>query len=287
MQYRRLGDSGLVVSALGLGCNNFSARVDQEQATAIVDACFDTGVNLFDTADYYGDSEVFLGKALKGRRDDAVIATKFGLDLQGRLGQDLGARGSRRYIRRAVEESLRRLDTDYIDLYQQHLPDSRTPIEETLSALTDLVREGKVRYIGSSNMTGWQLADADWTARTGHRERLVSAQNEHNLLDRRSEDLLPACRRFGVGLLAWYPLANGLLTGKYRRDEAPPAGARPTDEALPWPRDPPKQRDMLTAEAFARIEALERFADERGVTLLDVALGGLVAQPGGGSALAC
>src|SRR5437762_12213714 len=123
MQYRRLGDSGLVVSALGLGCNNFSARVDQEQANAIVDACFDTGVNLFDTADYYGDSEVFLGKALKGRRDDAVIATKFGLDLQGRLGQDLGARGSRRYIRRAVEESLRRLDIDYIDLYQQHLPE--------------------------------------------------------------------------------------------------------------------------------------------------------------------
>ena len=286
MHYRRLGDSGLVVSALGLGCNNFSARVDQEQATAIVDACFDTGVNLFDTADYYGDSEVFLGKALKGRRDDAVIATKFGLDLQGRLGQDLGARGSRRYIRRAVEESLRRLDTDYIDLYQQHLPDSRTPIAETLAALTELVREGKVRYIGSSNMTGWQLADADWTARTSHLERFISAQNEHNLLDRRSEDLLPACRRFGVGLLAWYPLANGLLTGKYRRDEPPPAGARLTDEAIPWHHNQPKQQDMLTPEAFARIEALERFAGEREVTLLEVALGGLVAQPGVGAALA-
>src|SRR3954471_13693678 len=154
MHYRRLGESGLVVSALGLGCNNFSARVDQDQAISIVDACFDAGVNLFDTADFYGDSEVFLGRALQGRRDDAVVATKFGLDLQGRLGQDLGARGSRRYIRRAVEASLRRLDTDYIDLYQQHLPDSRTPIEETLSVLSDLVREGKVRYIGSAQNTG-------------------------------------------------------------------------------------------------------------------------------------
>src|SRR5438270_979716 len=140
MHYRRVGTSGLVVSALGLGCNNFSAKVDQAGASAIVDACFDTGVTLFDTADYYGDSEIFLGKALDGRRDDAVIATKFGLDLAGRVGSDYGARGSRRYIRQAVESSLRRLDTDYVDLYQQHLLDSRTPMEETLSVLTDLVR---------------------------------------------------------------------------------------------------------------------------------------------------
>jgi aryl-alcohol dehydrogenase-like predicted oxidoreductase len=286
MQYRRLGQSGLVVSALGLGCNNFSARVDQELATGIIDACFDTGVNLFDTADYYGDSEVYLGKALKGRRDDAVIATKFGLDLKGRLGEDHGARGSRRYIRRAVEASLRRLDTDHIDLYQQHIPDSRTPIEETLSALTELVREGKVRYIGSSNMTGWQLADADWTARTLHLERFISAQNEHNLLNRRSEDLLPACRRFGVGLLAWYPLANGLLTGKYKRDEPPPTGARITEEAIPWATNQPKQDNVLTGEAFNRVEALERYGEERGLTLLEVAIGGLVAQPGVGAALA-
>src|SRR3954451_73126 len=256
MHYRRLGQSGLVVSALGLGCNNFSARVNQDQAISIVDACYDAGVNLFDTADYYGDSEVFLGKALKGRRDNAVIATKFGLDLGGRLGDDHGARGSRRYIRRAVESSLRRLDTDYIDLYQQHVPDSRTPIEETLAALTELVREGKVRYLGSSNMTGWQLADADWTARTSRLERFVSAQNEHNLLDRKAEDLLPPSRRFGVGLLAWYPLANGLLTGKYRRDEPPPAGARLTDEAIPWHRNQPKQQEMLNDDAFNRVEAL-------------------------------
>src|SRR3954471_5487244 len=218
MQYRRVGTSGLQVSALGLGCNNFSAKVDQAGAHAIVDACFDTGVTLFDTSDYYGDSEVFLGKALKGRRDEAVIATKFGLDLDGRLGPDYRARGSRRYIRRAVESSLRRLDTDYIDLYQQHIPETRTPIEETLSTLTDLVHEGKVRYIGSSNMMAWQLTNADWTARTNRYARFVSAQNEYSLLNRKAEgELLPACRFLGVGLLAWYPLANGLLTGKYKR----------------------------------------------------------------------
>src|ERR671938_1556671 len=184
MAYRHLGSSGLVVSVVGLGCNNFGRRIDLEATRKVVDAALEVGVTFFDTADVYGESEAFLGEILQGRREQVVLATKFGNDLRGALGDDHGARGSRWYVRRAVERSLRRLRTDYIDLYQMHRPDASTPVEETLAALTELVREGKVRYIGNSNFASWQVADADWIAPTRGHERFVSAQNEYNLIDR-------------------------------------------------------------------------------------------------------
>jgi aryl-alcohol dehydrogenase-like predicted oxidoreductase len=218
---RRLGNSGLAVSVVGLGTNNFGMKMDLEESRAVVHAALDHGINLFDTSDSYGDSEQRLGEILQGVRDDVLIATKFGSDVR-RLGQDngtdWGARGSRRYIRRAVENSLRRLRTDWIDLYQMHRPDPATPIEETLSVLDDLVHEGKVRYLGHSNFSGWQTADAEWVARTRHLERFISAQNEYNLLERTIEaDLVPALEKYEIGLLPYFPLASGLLTGKYRR----------------------------------------------------------------------
>lgn len=230
MTYRRLGTSGLVVSAVGLGCNNLgragSVTADPAAATAVVHAALDAGITLFDTADVYGApcgrSEELLGAALGAQRENVVIATKFGMDARGANGVDFGARGSRRYIRQAVEASLRRLNTDFIDLYQIHEPDPETPLEETLAALHDLVREGKVRYLGHSNFAGWQLADAAWTAQSATRTPFVSAQNDYSLLNRGAElELIPAAHAFGVGLLPYYPLANGLLTGKYTRDTVP------------------------------------------------------------------
>jgi len=230
MEFRRLGESGLVVSVVGLGTNNLGMKLDDEQSREVVHAALDEGITLFDTSDSYGASEQRLGALLEGRRDDVVLATKFGSDVRNRggdNGEDWDARGSRRYIRRAVESSLRRLRTDWIDLYQLHRPDPSTPIEETLSALSDLVREGKVRYLGSSNFTGWQVADAEWTSRTRGHERFVSAQNEYNVLKRDVEDdLVPALEQYGIGLLPFFPLASGLLSGKYRRGEAPPEGSR-------------------------------------------------------------
>ncbi|MEU6432581.1 aldo/keto reductase [Microbispora sp. NPDC046973] len=276
MTYRRLGDSGLVVSALGLGGNNFGRRIDLDATRAVVDAALDAGVTLIDTADIYGESETLLGEVLKGRRDQVVIATKFGGDVNGANGPDWGARASRRYVRLAVERSLRRLKTDWIDLYQLHFPDPSTPIEETLSVLTDLVREGKVRYVGSSNFGSWQVTDADWIARTGGFERFVSAQNEYSLLDRRVEkELVPALLHHGIGLLPYFPLANGLLTGKYRRGEEPPAGTRLAGRP-----------QYLTDARFEVVERLQEFADRQGVTLLDVAIGGLLAQPAVSSVIA-
>ncbi|GAA0408455.1 aldo/keto reductase [Microbispora corallina] len=276
MTYRRLGDSGLVVSALGLGANNFGRRIDLDATRAVVDAALDLGVTLIDTADIYGESETYLGEVLKGRRDQVVLATKFGGDVQGDNGPDWGARGSRRYIRKAVERSLRRLQTDWIDLYQLHFPDPSTPIEETLSTLSDLVREGKVRYVGSSNLTGWQVTDADWIARTEGYERFVSAQNEYSLLDRRAErELVPALLHHGIGLLPYFPLANGLLTGKYRRGSDAPEGTRLADRP-----------QYLTDERFDVVERLDDFARRQGVTLLDVAIGGLLAQPAVSSVIA-
>lgn len=276
MRYRRLGDSGLVVSVVGLGGNNFGRRIDLDATRAVVDAAQDCGVTLLDTADIYGESETFLGEVLQGRRDEFVLATKFGVALPGASRTDGDALGSRRYVRAAVERSLRRLRTDRIDLYQLHRPDPLTPVEETLSALSDLVREGKVRYVGSSNLTAWQVADADWTARTRGLERFVSAQNEYSLLDRSAEaELLPACERFGVGLLPYYPLARGLLTGTYRRGEPPPAGTRLRDRP-----------EFLTPAAFDVVEALSAFAALRGIGVLDVAVGGLAARPGVASVIA-
>ncbi|MFC5491765.1 aldo/keto reductase [Nocardioides caricicola] len=276
MTYRPLGDSGLMVSAVGIGCNAFGRRVDLDGVREILAAARDTGVTLLDTADIYGappgESERLLGEALRGQRDEFVVATKFGMDMQGALGNDFGARASRRYVRRAVEASLQRLGTDHIDLYQLHQPDGVTPIEETLSALTDLVREGKVRYVGCSNFDGWQVADSAWTARTAGLEAFVSVQNRYSLLDRTVEaEVTPACEQFGLGILPFFPLEYGLLTGKYRRGEDAPAGSR---AAL----DPARSSWLANAD-WDRIEAFEQYAAARDLSPLDVAIAGLAAQP--------
>ena len=275
MSYRRLGNSGLVVSVIGIGGNNFGRKLDADGTRAVVDAAFDAGITLFDTADIYGTpqggSEETLGAALKGRRDEIVLATKFGMDMHGLNGNDFGARGSRRYIVRAVEASLRRLDTDYLDLYQMHEPDEATPIDETLAALDDLVRAGKVRYIGNSNFAGWQIADADWTARAAGQAPFISAQNQYSLLERDVEsEVVPACEHFGLGLLPFFPLDSGLLSGKYRRGEKPAEGTR-----LSLPR----YQRWLDGADWDKIEALTAYGTERGHSLLDVAIAGLAARP--------
>jgi aryl-alcohol dehydrogenase-like predicted oxidoreductase len=281
MEFRRVGNSGLAVSVVGLGTNNLGMKLDMDASREVVHAALDEGITLFDTSDSYGASEERLGELLDGKRDDVVLATKFGSDVRRRgndNGADWGARGSRRYILRAVESSLRRLRTDWIDLYQLHRPDELTPIEETLSALYDLVHAGKIRYLGSSNFTGWQVADAEWTSRARGLERFVSAQNEYNWLDRDIEaDLVPALEQYGIGLLPYFPLASGLLTGKYRRNEPAPKGSR--IEA--WGRE-----SVLTAETFDVLEKLTAFAEERDVSLLHVAVGGLAAQPAVASVIA-
>ena len=278
MTYRQLGDSGLTVSTVGIGCNNFGRRLDQDGTNAVVRQAIDSGVTLFDTADIYGQgaSEEMLGLALGSERENVVVATKFGMDMQGSNGPDWGVRGSRRYVRMAVEASLRRLGTDWIDLYQLHRPDPVTPIDETLAALDELVREGKVRYIGSSNFTGWQVVDADWTARAAGTARFVSAQNEYSLLERDvEEELVPACEHVGVGLLPFFPLASGLLTGKYRRGESAPTGTRLA--GLP---------DRLAAADWDTIERLQAYAVQRDLRPIDVAIGGLAAQPAVASVIA-
>jgi len=273
MRYRRLGDSGLAVSVVGLGCNNFGRRIDRDASHAVVDTAIAAGVTLFDTADSYGTppgtSEQFLGEALKGRRDDVIVATKFGHDLGGANGPDWGARGSRRYVLRAVEASLRRLNTDWIDLYQLHYPDEETPVEETLATLTDLVREGKVRYLGCSNVAGWQVADAAWTASSAGLSGFISVQNEYSLLERSIEaEVVPACERFGLGVLPYFPLAQGLLTGKFRRGEPAAPGTRLAMRPA-----------VLDSADWDMVEALVAFAEERGLSLLDVAVGWLAVQP--------
>jgi aryl-alcohol dehydrogenase-like predicted oxidoreductase len=281
MEFRRLGSSGLVVSVVGLGTNNLGRKLDETQSKEVVTAALDQGITFFDTADVYGASEERLGALLDGVRDDVVIATKFGHRLRGGpndIGEDWNARGSRRYLVRAVEASLRRLRTDWIDLYQLHSPDPKTPIEETLSALSDLVHQGKVRYVGSSQFSGWQIAHAEWVARTRGFEHFVSAQNQYSLLDRELEaDVVPALLEYDLGLLPFFPLANGLLTGKYRRGQPPPAGSR----IQVW-----KREALLTDDVFDKLEDLDAFAQSRGVTMLDVAIGGLAAQPAVASVIA-
>ncbi len=272
MEHRRLGDSGLKVSEVGIGCNNFGGRCDRTATQAVVDAALTCGVTLFDTADVYGNqqSETLLGEALGTRRQQVVIATKFAMPT-GTTVHDRG--GSRRHIYAAVEASLRRLGTDYIDLYQMHAPDPDTPIEETLDALDDLVRVGKVRYIGCSNFSGWQIADADWTARTRGGARFVSAQNHYSLLERGIEaEVLPGCDRFGLGMLPFFPLASGMLTGKYHRDEPPPEGTRLANVGRLAAR-------ALNERNFTIVEALQRFATERGHGILDLAFGWLLTKP--------
>ncbi len=277
MRYRQLGEDGPQVSVVGLGCNNFGGRIDRDGTRAVVAAAFDVGVNLFDTADVYGNrggSETLLGEALVGRRDRIVLATKFGNPMSADVED--APRGSRAYIRSAIEASLRRLQTDWIDLYQYHRPDGVTPVEETLGALNDLVDEGKVRFIGSSNFSAEQVEEADRIARQRGWARFVSAQNEYSLLEREAEnELLPVCERLGIGVLPYFPLADGLLTGKYRRGKEAPEGSRLSG-----------QPERLKDQAFDRIEALERYAEERGRRLLDVAIGGLAAQPAISSVIA-
>jgi aryl-alcohol dehydrogenase-like predicted oxidoreductase len=267
-----LGRDGPEVSVVGLGCNNFGGRVDLEGTRAVVDAALDAGVTLLDTADTYGDgnSEAFLGEVLEGRRDRVVLATKFGGRMEGRGG------GSRDHIRKAVEVSLRRLRTDWIDVYQYHVPDGMTPFEETFGALDELVREGKVRFVGHSNLEAAQVEEVDALTRERGLARPVSAQNQYSLLRREAEEeLLPTCERLGLGVLPYFPLGSGLLTGKYKRSAPRPEGTRLSS------RD-----EVFTDDKWDRIEALEEYAAERNVTLLDVAVGGLLAQPAIASVIA-
>jgi aryl-alcohol dehydrogenase-like predicted oxidoreductase len=275
VRQRRLGRDGPEVSAVGLGCNNFGTRLDLDATRAVVEAAIDAGVTLFDTADIYGNrggSESFLGEVLEGRREQVVLATKFG----GDMGDGVDARGSRAYIRKALEGSLQRLRTDYVDLYQYHTPDRVTPFEETLAALDEVVREGKVRNVGHSNLSPDQVEEVDALARERGFARPVSAQNRYSLLHSEPEDeLLPLCARLGIGFLPYFPLASGLLTGKYRRGAPRPEGTRLAG------RD-----EVFTEETFDRLEALERFAAERNVTLLHVAIGRLLAQPALASVIA-
>jgi aryl-alcohol dehydrogenase-like predicted oxidoreductase len=272
MDYRTLGTSGLLVSAVGLGCNNFGIRCDLEQTRAVVNKALDLGITLFDTADSYGrrgGSETFLGQTLGSRRKEVVLATKFGTAMDDE-GTRKGA--SRRYIMTAVEASLRRLQTDWIDLYQLHHPDPTVPIEETLRALDDLIRQGKVRHIGSSNFSGRQLIEADESARRADLHRFVSAQNEYSILRRAAEqDSIPAMAACGVGLLPYFPLASGLLTGKYRREDIP-SGTR-----LATPR--PHESAFLAAANWTLIEALDRYCRERGRSLLELAVSWLLSKP--------
>lgn len=276
MRHTRLGRSGLTVSVVGLGCNNLgrpgTATLEQDGTDAVVHAALDAGITFFDVADIYGAqpglSEERLGRALGARRDDVVIGTKFGMDMAGANGVDHDARGSRRYIVRAVEASLRRLGADWIDLYQFHTPDPATPIDETLRALDDLVRAGKVRYVGHSNRTGWQIAQAEYVARELGTERFVSAQNHYNLLDRRAElEVVPAAAEFGLGVLPYFPLANGLLTGKYSQ------GAAPEGSRLSHVR-----QHMVADADLEQLAAFGEFARARGITEVQAAIGWLAAQ---------
>lgn len=273
MEYRNLGPTGLKVSVVGIGCNNFGRRCDAAATSAVVEAALDNGINFFDTADMYGagQSEEFLGKAIKDKdRSQIIIASKFG----NPMGEgDLNRGASRRYIMNAVDASLKRLGTDYIDLYQQHVPDPSTPIEETLRALDDLVRVGKVRYIGNSNFSGWQVADADWTAKQLGLNAFATAQNLYSLMDRRLEqEVVPACQEYGLGILPYFPLASGLLTGKYKRGAEPPKGTRLAmwgDRAL----------SALSEANFDIVEKLDSFAQSNGHTILELAMSWLATQP--------
>jgi aryl-alcohol dehydrogenase-like predicted oxidoreductase len=269
MEHRQLGTSGPEVSAMGLGTNNFGRKLDETGARRVLNAALDAGITFIDTADVYGmgASETLLGRLLGPKRNDVLIATKFGFP----MGDDPGHRGaSRRWIVQAVEDSLRRLATDHIDLYQLHGPDAATPIEETLRALDDLVSGGKVRWIGHSNFHGWQVADAQWTARVNGLHRPVSEQGHYNLLRREVEaDVLPACRAFGLGFIPYYPLASGFLTGKYGRE------ARPADGRLTGT---PREGELLTASNFDLLDRLGQFAADAGHSLLELSIGFLLSN---------
>ena len=273
MENRNLGSSGLRVSLVGLGCNNFGMRLDLEQTRAVVDRAFDLGITLFDTADMYGGrggSETQLGKILGHRRKDIVLASKFGMAMSDD-GTKIGA--SRRYIMSAVEDSLRRLKTDWIDLYQLHQPDPLTPLDETMQALDDLVTQGKIRYIGCSNLPSWQVVESQWISKSMRLNRFVSCQDEYNILNRNVEaELIPAMQKYGCGLLPYFPLASGLLTGKYKRTEMP-EGARLTD--MPTFAN----RIYLTDENFDIVDNLNKFANKTGHSILELAFGWMASRP--------
>ena len=271
MRMRTIPGTDIEVSVVGVGCNNFGRRLDPANTERVVHAALDAGITFFDTADLYGQgqSEEYLGAALRDRRDRAVIATKFG----GEMGAPDRKGASRRWITQALEDSLRRLGTDHIDLYQLHFPDPETPLQETLETLDELVRAGKVRAIGSSNFSGWQVADADWISRSRGLSRFVTAQNHWSLLERDVEaEVVPACAHFDIGVIPYFPLANGLLTGKYRRGQPAPEGTRLAG-------DPGRSRAFLNDRNFDIVESLEAFAAERDLSLLDIAIGGLAAMP--------
>ncbi len=285
MKFKAVGKSGLVVSAVGLGCNTLGRQgavtEDFAGAERLVRAALDSGITFFDTADSYGVtpglSETFLGKALAKDRDSVIVATKFGMALHGASGTDFGARGSRRYIIQAVEASLRRLNTEWIDLYQYHTPDGITPIEETLSALDDLVRSGKVRYIGHSNRSGWQIAQAAHVAKEQHFTPFISAQNHYNLLDRRAElEVIPAAEHYGLGVFPYFPLANGLLTGKYTQGIAPEGSRLAIAD----------RRGVLDGANLAQLNAFGAFAAKRGITPVQAAIGWLSSRPAVASVIA-
>ncbi len=273
---RRVGASGLLVSATGLGCNNFGRAGTVTETIAgtreVIDAAIANGITLFDTADMYGAvagaSEALMGEALEGRRDRIVLATKFGHERD--MGYEFpGARGSRRYVRRAVEESLRRLRTEWIDLYQLHLPDPGTPIAETIDALDELVREGKIRYYGHSNLSGWQIAEAEFTSRERSTGRFISAQNHYSLLARAAErEVLPAVERYGLGFFPYFPLHNGLLTGKFSRDGGPASSRIMSARRHVWEDAP-----------WDSLDAFRDFCDERGITMLQASFGWLLSHP--------
>jgi len=277
MEIRNVGKSGLRVSAVGLGCNNFG-RLDIESSRKVVHRALDLGITLFDTADIYGNkggSEEQLGEILGARRKDIVLATKFGMAMS-----DIQQGASRRYILQAVEDSLRRLKTDWIDLYQLHQPDPLTPIEETLRTLDDLIRAGKVRYAGCSNLKAWQVADAHWTAKTQGFNRFISAQDEYSMLVRDAErELIPALEVKGMGLLPYFPLASGMLTGKYRHGGELPAGTRMALMKRFTDR-------YMTEENWAIVDRLQAFCDARGHTLLELAFSWLLSRPSLASVIA-
>jgi aryl-alcohol dehydrogenase-like predicted oxidoreductase len=275
LTHRPLGDSGLDVSTIGLGCNNFGRRVDLDGTRAVVDEAIAEGVTFLDTADIYGGSggsEELLGEVLAGRRDQVVLATKFGMDMH----DGKGPRGSAQYVRDAFEASCRRLRTDVIDYYWYHQPDCVTPIAETLGALDELVRAGKVRAIGASNFSAEQIQEAEDAARENGLTHFSAIQNQYSLLVRDAEqDVLPLCERLGLGFVPFFPLASGLLTGKYRRGEPAPEGTRLAERS-----------QVATDAQFDLLESLSRFADERGLSMVDVAIGALLAQPAVSSVIA-
>ncbi|WP_342361256.1 aldo/keto reductase [Terrarubrum flagellatum] len=273
MQFRTLGRSGLRVSVVGLGCNNFGARIDKESSRKVIDRAIEQGITLFDTADVYGErggSETVMGELLGDRRKQIVLATKFCSPMD-----DVGVKkgGSRRYIMNAVEDSLKRLKTDWIDLYQIHQTDAETPIEETLRALDDLIHQGKVRYIGCSNHAAWRVVEAAWTAKTEHLNRFISAQDEYSLLVRDIEkELAPALVQYGLGLLPYFPLASGLLTGKYQRNKPLPSGTRLANTQRLADR-------YLTDSNWPKVEKLSDFAETSGKSMVEIAFAWLLSRP--------